>query len=685
MDNRFEIKPIVEQKPFEIPSIQSFFAKWFEINDSIIPQVISRVDWEKRDVKEILEKTPDGKQILYLPADLQLWEMVGVMEVVDYDTFAEKPQRRDEAKKKIAELGNTFKNTGTYIAQRLDSIAEGREIARAMAEEFYDYGESLASGKKSEEPENIENISSHKLSASELEAVDRFLAGDNLYKSRKTSAEKAAAGNPLEKDIFVELERQKTLAQFFRVSKKAFELQKRNEEGELKKNTSHLKSWQSKAPFESAFIAKVERAMQQKIETPERGLAAAVFRRGLEKLLSEMRERGWKKSVNDFLKKNGIDLRIEQKKLMDALNIKGLRTELQNIRKSGNADKISKKEEEITNKIQRAISSLQYDESANNPSDIVANQYINCIGASSLGGALMHEAGVNYLVGSMPGHSILFLITENGRVKFRDMRESSFNENLTDDMIQGYKKDGSSLSVADIAAFSREQTGERLNLVIQSKNFRETLQSVRDGQRLFVTMYGPESGQQIQLLHNTGIALSELGRNEEAIEAYRQIIALDPKNPDSYKGLGRAYYNLHAYTQAIEIYRQSIALDDKDAGTFFYLGNSFFNLERYDEAIEAYRKVIALKPKNPYNYQVLGKAFMASKRNEEALDVYQKAVAIDPKFAYPYYGLGNAFVSLGMKEYGANAYQKFIDLADKEKDKDWIDKAEKIIAELKNK
>src|ERR1035437_1781754 len=107
--SRFEIKPIIEQKPFENKAVQSFFTKWCEINDSIEPEIISRAEWEKIEKKEILEREIHGKRKLFIPSDLQLWEMIGVMEVMDSDTFIKKPERQTEAKKEMLELGKNFR------------------------------------------------------------------------------------------------------------------------------------------------------------------------------------------------------------------------------------------------------------------------------------------------------------------------------------------------------------------------------------------------------------------------------------------------------------------------------------------------------------------------------------------------------------------------------------------------
>jgi len=594
---KFEIQPVIEQRPFENPAVQSFFTKWCEINDSIQPQMIGRGGWEKRGIKGVLEKRPDGKQTLFIPEDLQLWEMVGLMEVVDHDTFAAKPERRTEAKEKLLALTKTFQNAGTYIAQRLEGIHEGQEIAEALAQEFYEYGQSLAEGSRPETPLGIADIASQNLTLGETETVDRFLAGDTLYESRQKRVEQAITRDPSKKDELYEAERQSTLSQFFRVAERAFALESKSTAGELRKSAVQLKPWQSDAPIHSTFLAKIEKAMTQKIETPKREFEMAVFRRGLEKLTSEMREPGWKHTINSFFENLGLNLRVEQKKLIDVLHIPELKAKLEAIRQTGDLSKISQKEREITDRIQGAISSFPRQLGANNPADIVANQYINCVGASALGGALMKEAGLNYLVGDVPEHSILFLVTSDGEIEWRDMLNASFNEKLTDEMIEGRKKDGAPLTVRDIAAFSHKPTPKGLMFDVKSDKDKKKFSWVKEGQRQYVTVFEPEYGQQIQILNNTGNALLSLGRKEKAIEAYRQAVAVDPKFAHPYNGLGNALSYLGRKEEAIEAYRQAVAVDPKFAYPYNGLGNALLSLGRKEEAIEAYRKFIDLADK----------------------------------------------------------------------------------------
>jgi len=646
---KFEIQPSIEQKPFESPAVQSFFAKWCEINDSIQPQTIDRDEWEKRGIEGVLEKRPDGKQTLFIPEDLQLWEMVGVMEKVDHDTFMAKPERRTEAKEKLLKLAETFKNAGSYIAQRLEGITEGQEIAKALALEFYEYGQSLAQGKRSEEALDINDVASKDLVPEEIETVDRFLAGDALYELRQKRAEQAAEIDPSKKDELYEVERRKTLAQFFRVAEKSFMLEGKGVDGELQENAPQRKNWQSNLPVHGAFLAKIEKAMTQKIEIPRREFEMAIFRRGLEKLTSEMKKRDWKQAVNSFFEKIGFDLRIKQEKLFNSLDIPGLKADLEAVRQTGDLEKISQREREITDKIQDAVSSFPYRSEGDNPSEMLSTQYINCVGASTLGGALMKEAGLNYLVGTVPGHSMLFLVTSNGQVELRDMRNSSLNDSLTDEIIDGRKKDSTSISVQDIVDFSRNPDPKGLAFDIkQGEEYKKKLSLIKKDRRIPFVVFEPDYGQQLQILNNTAYAFNKLGRHEEAVEAYRQATALDPKDAVLYTNLGGALHSLGRHEESIEVYRQALAVDQKYAQAHNGLGLALYFVGRYEEAIESYRQ----------------------------------AIIIDPRGAALYINLGNALRSLGRNKEAIESYQKFINLSKKKKDAHFRKRIKKIIKEL---
>lgn len=152
MVNKFRTEFIgeaVEKKPFADLPAQQFFGEWCRINDSIVPSFIPREEWAAR-TTGILEKNEDGKQTLFLPQDLHLWEIMEVIRTVDHDTLGRKPELRDERADQLMELGQTFEKAGQYLFEYLEAIPEdrGRDMAKTIAREFHDYGLSLQKKKR---------------------------------------------------------------------------------------------------------------------------------------------------------------------------------------------------------------------------------------------------------------------------------------------------------------------------------------------------------------------------------------------------------------------------------------------------------------------------------------------------------------------------------------------------------
>ncbi len=588
----------MEQRPFENPTVRSFFDAWCKVNDSIRPQIIPREEWEQKSAGGLLQPRPDGMQNLLIPEDLQLWEMVEIMEAVDVDTFADNPKKQQEKAAEMRKLGQTFSDVGIYIAQRLDAIPNGKQIAGALAHEFYDYGQSLASGKQPVEIVSLEDISLQLLSLQEITEVDKFLAGDKLYAARQARAEKSAEKNPDKKDEIYEAERRKTLAQFFRVAEKAFLLQKKS--GELSKFDERLKPWQSQESAHAAFLSKVERGMEKQIEMPKTELTASVFRRGMELLRTNMLfdqlpnlPPGIKEKI--FYWENG------ETTLREALGIDRLKNELETIRQTNDLVAISDKEREIADLVQAAVSGFAYESHANNPSEMIATQSINCVGASMLGGAFLSELGIKYMVGSLPQHSILVLVTSDGKLEWRDMLVPTANDEITDDVVGGKSKTGKSITAKDVVAYANNPLSEGFVFGVKRGKFTQKLGLSEEEARQFLTIFSPEVGHKIQVLNNLGgvLASKDSAFKEEAVEAYQQAIAVSSNFLNLYNGLGDVLYDLGRKKEAIEAYKKGVAIDPDYAKPYFVLGQAFSATGHKKEAIESFEKFILLTESQP--------------------------------------------------------------------------------------
>jgi len=658
MGNSFEtnfIRQAVDQTPFAGTPAQNFFAEWCKINDSIVPQFIDRDKWEKRDKLGILEKNEDGKQSLFLPHDLHLWEMINVIRAVDHDTLTRTYDKKNERADQIQELGVIFEKAGLYLSKYSPEIKynEGGKIAEDIAHDFYQYGLSIQHKVKKED--QIPHLSQE-----DKTKLDEWFLGKEAYQKRLTRLIRLGENS-------TEEEREEVRRKLLKVYFGALAREGYNADGE--------KPWETKVGPMQHLQNSARRRIEIAIETPEREMKTTIFRRGVEKLvteMTEMKEVGWRKLVNDLLKKIGLDPILEQRRLYDTLHIDNLKQELETVKETGDATQISAKELEIAKKIQKAVSSFPYKATVGSyrPSEMVKTQFISCVGSSILGGALLDEVGIKYLHADLPEHSATVLITSDGKVYWQDFTPGA------GDSRDNYTEINSDMVDEEMDLSDVPEGGTTLH-------FKKWNPYPHIKGKLRVNLFRPEIGLQCHILNNTGHVLSALGRTEEAIKAYQQAISVNPKFAISYYGLGIVLSALGKNKEAIEAYQQAISVDPKYANPYNGLGNALSALGKNKEAIEAYKQAIRVDPKFAYPYNGLGNALSALDRNKEAIEAYQQAIRVDPKYANPYNGLGNALSALSKNKEAIEAYKTFIKLLSG--DAYWVDRAQVIIEELQSK
>ncbi len=157
-----------------------------------------------------------------------------------------------------------------------------------------------------------------------------------------------------------------------------------------------------------------------------------------------------------------------------------------------------------------------------------------------------------------------------------------------------------------------------------------------------------------------GDVYSALARRPEAIDAYRQAVALDDDFDLPWLGLGREYSLAGRYEEAVDAYRQVIKLEPAVAQPWYGLGNAYSALNRYDEAIAAYRQAIELEPQAAWPYNNLGFVYQKLGRYEEAIHFYRQALDCHedgPGKAVTWDNLGNAYRARGELEQALAAYR----------------------------
>ena len=120
-----------------------------------------------------------------------------------------------------------------------------------------------------------------------------------------------------------------------------------------------------------------------------------------------------------------------------------------------------------------------------------------------------------------------------------------------------------------------------------------------------------------------GNALTDQGKLEQAIEAYKTALSLKSDYADAYNNMGNALTDQGKLEQAIEAYKTALSLKPDHADAYYNMGTTLREQGKLEEAIEAYSKALSIKPDHVEAHYNLSFAFLNCGRLKEGLDEYE--------------------------------------------------------------
>jgi tetratricopeptide (TPR) repeat protein len=117
---------------------------------------------------------------------------------------------------------------------------------------------------------------------------------------------------------------------------------------------------------------------------------------------------------------------------------------------------------------------------------------------------------------------------------------------------------------------------------------------------------------------------------EEAIEAYRQAAALQPKDPEPHLSAGQLFEAQNKFAEAEQQYKQALALDPASSDAIVGLANVYMRGQRFPEAEEYLRKVVAQRPNDPVVHVQLGRVLAADQHYDSAIAELQTGLKLAP-------------------------------------------------------
>ena len=141
-----------------------------------------------------------------------------------------------------------------------------------------------------------------------------------------------------------------------------------------------------------------------------------------------------------------------------------------------------------------------------------------------------------------------------------------------------------------------------------------------------------------------GCSHSNLGRYQEAIEAFKQAIRIKPDHVKAYLNLGIAYADNGQHEEAIISYKNAIRIKPDYTDAHCDLGVTYARQGRHQEAIDAYKQAIRIEPDLAEAHFNLGVNYGKLGRNQDEIVAYQQAIRIKSDFAKAHYNLGVVYL-----------------------------------------
>jgi Flp pilus assembly protein TadD len=148
------------------------------------------------------------------------------------------------------------------------------------------------------------------------------------------------------------------------------------------------------------------------------------------------------------------------------------------------------------------------------------------------------------------------------------------------------------------------------------------------------------------LLNDSGIALTEANRPNEAIPLFQEALIMEPENPLLWNNLGIAQQRTGDYEEALFSFNRAAGIDECMVDPWVSMGLIYYELEQFELAEECYRSALIREANAPKTWNNLGVLYFAQGCLEEARHCFEEAVSLTPLYYDALYNLRDTCVEL---------------------------------------
>lgn len=187
---------------------------------------------------------------------------------------------------------------------------------------------------------------------------------------------------------------------------------------------------------------------------------------------------------------------------------------------------------------------------------------------------------------------------------------------------------------------------------------------------------------------NEGVALSNEGKNDEAIAKFNEVIAAIPNCVECYANIGTVHTRTKKYDEAEAAFKKAIELKPDFAEAYNGLANLYNTTKKFDQAAEASKKAMELgstatagagggSASTVFNQGVI---LWNAGKIPEAKAQFEQAVKLDPNLADAQYWLGMALLNGGDTAAAKPKFEAYLKLAPTGQ---YAETAKSIVASIK--
>lgn len=174
-----------------------------------------------------------------------------------------------------------------------------------------------------------------------------------------------------------------------------------------------------------------------------------------------------------------------------------------------------------------------------------------------------------------------------------------------------------------------------------------------------------------ELYINMGSCYRSMGKREEAIEAYKKALEVNPQNDEANGSIAAIYRNMlndtgnKYYAEIAQKYAETQrALTPDDPWFLRELGFLYLEWGNPEAAEKDAKRSLELEPDNPYGWNLMGEVYRGLGQLEEAIKCYRKAIEKTDafeSFRAPYVNMGDCYNRLGRYKEALNVFREALE------------------------